>query len=438
MKHEDATIFALATAYGTSGVAIIRISGKKVLDAFKILSKKNTIVPRETLYSKIYDLDGDIIDEGVFIYFRAPRSLTGEDILEIHCHGSLAVIQKLLETLSKTKGLRQAEAGEFLRRGLENGKYDLSYAESINSLINSRTQGQRKGAIKALDGQGRQILLLQENLKEALAILEANIDFADEVDEKSMQIATLKIDSFLEASKGYIALESEKLEDGLKIAIVGKPNVGKSSLLNFLAKKQAAIVSSVAGTTRDLIEVGLSLDGFLVTLIDTAGLRQTKDKIENLGIKKAKNIQSTADLIIHVYDVKDVNTKIKTNKKTINVFNKKDKTKKLLSNTGNTFYISIKNNIGLEELTKEIKKRVGGFYKNFENKVLFNKRQRLELENAIISAQNYKVGLKNNKNIELMAQDIRISIEFLDRVLGKTSVDEEILGKIFSKFCIGK
>lgn len=432
------TIFSLATAYGTSGVAIIRVSGERAFDVFKMLSKKNTIVPRETIYSAIYDLDSGIIDEGIFVYFKSPKSLTGEDVLEIHCHGSQAVILKILEELSKINNLRSSEAGEFLRRGLENGKYDLSYAESINTLINSKTPEQRKGAVKSLLGQNKQVLLLQENLKDALAILEANIDFADEVDKESMRVASEKIECFIKTAKEYIAVEGEKLEQGLKIAIIGKPNVGKSSLLNYLAKKQVAIVSSVAGTTRDLVEVSLNLDGFLVSIVDTAGLRQTKNKVEKLGIKKAKEMQSSADIIIHMYDIKDANIKVKANKKTINVFNKKDKIKTQLSNNNNGFYISIKNNIGLEELSSEIKNRVASFYKNFENKVLFNKRQRLELENAIVFAQNYKTGVKNNKNIELIAQDIRIAIEFLDNVLGRTSIDEEILGKIFSKFCIGK
>ena len=326
------TIYALATPYGISGVAIVRISGEGAEDAYKKLSLKNTpkteIVPHRTIYSKIHSLDGEVFDEGLFTFFKSPKSFTGEDVLEIGIHGSLAVIEKILEELGKMPSFRLAERGEFLRRGLENNKYGLTYIEAVDSLLNSKTDRQRKVSIKNLNEQGQECSLILEELKNALAILEANIDFADEVDLNSLNLAKQNIVKILKRVDGYLEAGLEEIIEGIRVAIIGSPNSGKSSLLNLIAKKPVAIVSNIAGTTRDLIEVPIQLDGYLVKLIDMAGIRNSANKIEKLGIKKAKQVASKADIKICLYDISAKKQKEITkyeDENAIIVYNKIDK-----------------------------------------------------------------------------------------------------------------
>jgi tRNA modification GTPase len=438
------TIYALATPYGISGVAIVRISGEGAEDAYKKLSLKNTpkteIVPHRTIYSKIHSLDGEVFDEGLFTFFKSPKSFTGEDVLEIGIHGSLAVIEKILEELGKMPSFRLAERGEFLRRGLENNKYGLTYIEAVDSLLNSKTDRQRKVSIKNLNEQGQECSLILEGLKNALAILEANIDFADEVDLNSLNLAKQNIVKILKRVDGYLEAGLEEIIEGIRVAIIGSPNSGKSSLLNLIAKKPVAIVSNIAGTTRDLIEVPIQLDGYLVKLIDMAGIRNSANKIEKLGIKKAKQVASKADIKICLYDISAKKQKEITkyeDENAIIVYNKIDKYKKELK--GNGLYISAKTGQGVEELISVLKERISKKYNKIDNKILFNQRQRKELLVVKNSLSNFLANYNlNNLELELMVEEIRIAASAMGKIMGKMDVDEEILGKIFSNFCIGK
>jgi tRNA modification GTPase len=438
------TIYALATPYGISGVAIVRISGEGAEDAYKKLSLKNTpkteIVPHRTIYSKIHSLDGEVFDEGLFTFFKSPKSFTGEDVLEIGIHGSLAVIEKILEELGKMPNFRLAERGEFLRRGLENNKYGLTYIEAVDSLLNSKTDRQRKVSIKNLNEQGQECSLILEGLKNALAILEANIDFADEVDLNSLNLAKQNIVKILKRVDGYLEAGLEEIIEGIRVAIIGSPNSGKSSLLNLIAKKPVAIVSNIAGTTRDLIEVPIQLDGYLVKLIDMAGIRNSANKIEKLGIKKAKQVASKADIKICLYDISAKKQKEITkyeDKNAIIVYNKIDKYKKELKDNG--LYISAKTGQGVEELISVLKEKISKKYNKIDNKILFNQRQRKELLVVKNSLSNFLANYNlNNLELELMVEEIRIAASAMGKIMGKMDVDEEILGKIFSNFCIGK
>jgi tRNA modification GTPase len=438
------TIYALATPYGISGVAIVRISGEGAEDAYKKLSLKNTpkteIVPHRTIYSKIYSLDGEVFDEGLFTFFKSPKSFTGEDVLEIGIHGSLAVIEKILEELGKMPNFRLAERGEFLRRGLENNKYGLTYIEAVNSLLNSKTDRQRKVSIKNLNEQGQECSLILEGLKNALAILEANIDFADEVDLNSLNLAKQNIVKILKGVDGYLEAGLEEIIEGIRVAIIGSPNSGKSSLLNLIAKKPVAIVSNIAGTTRDLIEVPIQLDGYLVKLIDMAGIRNSANKIEKLGIKKAKQVASKADIKICLYDISAKKQKEITkyeDENAIIVYNKIDKYKKEVEK--DRLYISAKTGQGVEELISVLKERISKKYNKIDNKILFNQRQRKELLVVKNSLSNFLANYNlNNLGLELMVEEIRIAASAMGKIMGKMDVDEEILGKIFSNFCIGK
>ena len=438
------TIYALATPYGISGVAIVRISGEGAEDAYKKLSLKNTpkteIVPHRTIYSKIHSLDGEVFDEGLFTFFKSPKSFTGEDVLEIGIHGSLAVIEKILEELGKMPSFRLAERGEFLRRGLENNKYGLTYIEAVDSLLNSKTDRQRKVSIKNLNEQGQECSLILEGLKNALAILEANIDFADEVDLNSLNLAKQNIVKILKRVDGYLEAGLEEIIEGIRVAIIGSPNSGKSSLLNLIAKKPVAIVSNIAGTTRDLIEVPIQLDGYLVKLIDMAGIRNSANKIEKLGIKKAKQVASKADIKICLYDISAKKQKEITkyeDENAIIVYNKIDKYKRELKDNG--LYISAKTGQGVEELISVLKERISKKYNKIDNKILFNQRQRKELLVVKNSLSNFLANYNlNNLELELMVEEIRIAASAMGKIMGKMDVDEEILGKIFSNFCIGK
>ncbi|MFN5351627.1 MAG: tRNA uridine-5-carboxymethylaminomethyl(34) synthesis GTPase MnmE [Alphaproteobacteria bacterium] len=438
------TIYALATPYGISGVAIVRISGEGAGDAYKKFSLKNApktkIVPHRTIYSKIHSLDGEVFDEGLFTFFKSPKSFTGEDVLEIGIHGSLAVIEKTLEELGKMPNFRLAEKGEFLRRGLENNKYGLTYIEAVDSLLNSKTDKQRKVSIKNLNEQGQECGLIFEELKNALSILEANIDFADEVDFNSLNLAKQNIVKILKRVDGYLEAGLEEIIEGIRVAIIGSPNSGKSSLLNLIAKKPVAIVSNIAGTTRDLIEVPIQLDGYLVKLIDMAGIRNSANKIEKLGIKKAKQVASKANIKICLYDISAQKQKEITkyeDENAIIVYNKIDKYKKEFKK--DCLYISAKTGQGVEELISVLKEKISKKYNKIDNKILFNQRQRKELLVVKNSLSNFLTNYNlNNLRLELMVEEIRIAVSAMGKIMGKMDVDEEILGKIFSNFCIGK
>ena len=443
------TIFALSTGTSKSGIAVIRISGKETKNILSKISKIKIPEPRVATLSKIYDYEtNEIIDKGLIIWFPGPDSFTGEDMLELHIHGSKAVISATLSSLSKLDNCRLAEPGEFTKLAFENGKLNLLDVEALSDLISSETEIQRKQALKILSGDAKKKYTdLRNRLLKILSNIEAKIDFPEEdLPEdilKNIKIETKDIISLIHniLNDGRIG---EKIRDGFKISILGPTNAGKSTLLNYLSKREVAIVSNIEGTTRDLIEVSLNLDGYPVIITDTAGLRETSDEIESRGVELALNSAKNADLKIILLDAKnpyfssffddidDENSILVLNKSdliagTINFEN---------SNLKKFILVSLKEELNLDNIINEIKKRLKDKFLVNDNVLISRERHRLNLEKCI---HHLNVFLENNSISEFdkAAEDLRIATRYLGKVVGDVDV-EEVLGKIFSDFCIGK
>lgn len=427
------TIYALASGSGAGGVGVIRVSGKQALPIARKLSGLQKIRPR---YAHVATLKKSraALDKSVLIYFKAPRSFTGEDVTEFHVHGGRGVIQAVSEAISDA-GARPAERGEFSRRAVINGKMDLTQAEGLLDLIEAQTEKQRAQALSQLDGR---LAALYEGWREKLvrhmAYLEAFIDFPDE----DIPLAKLRgINDDLKKLSAAIARHlddehaGEKLRTGFQIAIVGRPNVGKSSLINALTRRDVAIVSQTAGTTRDVVEAHLDVDGFPVILADTAGLRDTREEIESEGIRRAVRRAEEADLVVHVRDAADYPRpdalKIK-NDHILDVWNKADLApKKRLAGTG----VSAKTGKGIDTLWDEIKAVLNSTFAGAGG--ITRERYRValrEVERALGSAQKVS-------ELELKAEELRLAARALGRITGRIDV-EELLDVIFKDFCIGK
>ncbi len=442
------TIYALSTGPGTAGIAVIRVSGKNTSEVIKRLTKRDLPVPRMATRVK-YSKNGEknLIDEGVIIWFPGPDSYTGEDLAEFHVHGSRAVIKSMHEAISKVKNCRMAEAGEFTKRAFLNGKINLLKAESVADLISSETEIQRKQAIKIMSGKSSEIFNeWRRKLLKILANVEAKIDFPEEDIPKSiindMQKVSTKVCS--EISKTLDDQKvGERIREGFKIAIVGPPNSGKSSLLNYLSNRDAAIVSSTAGTTRDIIETHLNLDGYPVILSDTAGIRNSKNEIEKKGIKIALSRAEDADLKLVIVSAKDPNFKgflkklIKKN--AILVVNKSDLTNNksaVFYNNYNHILISIKKDFNLNKLIKRIKSKLRNKFVTTEDILITRERHRQNLLNCVHHLKNFQ-NKKNIGDFDKAAEDLRLATRHLGMIVGKVDV-EELLGSIFNDFCIGK
>ncbi len=442
------TIYALSTGPGISGVAIIRVSGKQTKNVIKQLTNKSLPKPRLATLRKINKINSsELIDEGIVLWFPGPESYTGEDMAEFHIHGSKAVIDALQGTISKLENCRLAEPGEFTKLAFQNGKINLLKAESIADLISSETEIQRRQAIKIMSGASAdKFNELRENLLEILSHVEAKIDFPDEdlpddiydnIKKTSSKIIS-KIKKILSDQK-----VGERIREGFKIAILGPTNVGKSSLLNLLSNRDVAIVSEIAGTTRDVIETHLNIDGYPVVISDTAGIRESKDEIEKKGIKLAFNKAENADLKIIVIDAKTVDFKgfledfIDDN--SILVVNKSDLIDKELSSKIkklNPILISVKNNLNLNVLILKIKDKLKSKFIENEDVLITRTRHRNHLEQCLECLINFE---KKNKteDFDKAAEDLRLATRHLGMIVGKVDV-EEILGSIFNDFCIGK
>ena len=442
------TIYALSTGPGISGVAIIRVSGKQTKNVIKQLTNKSLPKPRLATLRKINKINSsELIDEGIVLWFPGPESYTGEDMAEFHIHGSKAVIDALQSTISKLENCRLAEPGEFTKLAFQNGKINLLKAESIADLISSETEIQRRQAIKIMSGASAdKFNELRENLLEILSHVEAKIDFPDEdlpddiydnIKKTSGKIIS-KIKKILTDQK-----VGERIREGFKIAILGPTNVGKSSLLNLLSNRDVAIVSEIAGTTRDVIETHLNIDGYPVVISDTAGIRESKDEIEKKGIKLAFNKAENADLKIIVIDAKTVDFKgfledfIDDN--SILVVNKSDLIDKELSSKIkklNPILISVKNNLNLNVLILKIKDKLKSKFIENEDVLITRTRHRNHLEQCLECLINFE---KKNKieDFDKAAEDLRLATRHLGMIVGKVDV-EEILGSIFNNFCIGK
>ena len=442
------TIYALSSGSGVSGIAVVRISGPDTKKILKMLTRGPFPGPRMATLKKVNNINNSsIIDEGIIIWYPGPNSYTGEDMAEIQVHGSRAVVNELLKSISKIKNCRIADPGEFTKLAFQNGKIDLLKAESIGDLITSETDLQMRQALKVMAGGNlKQFLSWREILLKTLSNIEAKIDFPDEDLPKdilnSIKKDTKKIEIEIEKTLNDKNI-GEIIREGFKIAIIGPPNVGKSSLLNFLSNRDVAIVSEIAGTTRDVIETHLNIEGYPVVISDTAGIREAKNEIEKKGIKLSLKKSEAADLSIILLEPKSKEnqhflTKYK-NKKSIIVLNKVDNKRtgipKVIRNY-KPIMISIKNKRNIQSLIKEIKFYIKKTFKGHENILITRARHRENLEACL---KNLKDFSKKNKlgDFDKAAEDLRLASRSLGKITGKVDV-EEILDSIFNDFCIGK
>ena len=442
------TIYALSSGPGISGVAIIRISGSKASEVIKSLTGKSIPKPRVATLRKInYINTSELIDEGIIIWFPGPESYTGEDMAEIHVHGGKAVVLALQNEIAKIKKCRLAEAGEFTKLAFQNGKINLLKAESIADLISAETEIQRSQAVKIMKGKSSQKFNeLREKLLKLLSFVEAQIDFPEE-DLPKENLKKIKKDSSDVLKEINKILNDQKvgeiIREGFKIAIVGPTNAGKSSLLNNLSNREAAIVSEIAGTTRDVVETHLNIDGYPVIISDTAGIRDSKDEIEKKGIKLSLKKAEDADLKLVVVDAKSIELRgflsdlLKNN--ALLVVNKSDLLKGKLDpeiSKFNNVLISLKNNLNIDKLISKIKKNLKDKFISEEDILITRERHRQHLIQCAEHLKNFSN--KNDKNdFDKAAEDLRLATRHLGMIVGKVDV-EEILGSIFNDFCIGK
>jgi tRNA modification GTPase len=450
MHPREQTIFALSSGRPPSAIAVVRVSGPQARPALEALAGR---VPQPRMATRVLlrDSEGQGIDDAIVLWFPGPASATGEDVAEFHVHGSRAVQAALFAALSQLENVRAAEPGEFTRRAFENGKLDLTEAEALDDLIHADTDRQRRQALRQLQGLlGDKARDWRKRLIEAQALIEAGIDFSDEGDVPAELIAPAltTIKTLLHEIEEILAAQgrSERLRDGLMVAISGPPNVGKSTLINLLARREVAIVSPHAGTTRDVIEVQLDLDGYPVTVIDTAGIRDTEDPIEQEGVRRARSRAAESDLVLWLTDAEneqgeDVETSAAT---TWMVRNKIDLDPAggeagagttIQSGQGATFRISAGRGDGISELVAAL----GAFAQNYfgagEDGLIGRERQRQLLRETTDGLRRCLAVA--GQGDELAAEELRVASQALGRLLGRIDV-EDILDKIFREFCIGK
>lgn len=456
----DDTIAAIATAPGEGGIGIIRISGEKSLQVAQSIfkSKSGKMIKdynaRTLIYGTVVDNE-KVIDEVLVAYMKGPNSYTAEDVIEINCHGGFISVKKILE-LILSKGVRLAEAGEFTKRAFLNGRIDLSQAEAIIDVIKSKTDMAHEVAQSQLEGSlAKKIKDLRMNVTEVLAHLEVSIDFAEEdVEEITYQTLEEKaLELRNEIKKLYDTAESGKiLRDGLKTVIVGKPNVGKSSLLNSILGENRAIVTDIAGTTRDVIEEFVNIKGIPLKIVDTAGIRETEDVVEKIGVEKSRESFSTADLVIMVLDASrklseedmEILESLK-NKKTIVLLNKMDLESQIelekieeFVNSEDIIKISALKHQGIEELQDKIEAMVyHGSVKNSSNLMITNSRHKDALFKAYESINDAISAIEQRMPYDFIEVDFKNIWDYLGYINGDT-VREDLLDTIFANFCIGK
>lgn len=422
------TIYALASARGKAGVAVIRLSGPMAHAA--VVHLAGSLPPLRQASLRRLRWQGEELDQALVLCFGARASFTGEDVAELHLHGSVAVVQSILRVLGQLDGLRLAEPGEFTRRALENGCLDLAQVEGLADLIDAETEAQRRQALRVLSGAiGKRAEGWRAKLVRAAALIEATIDFADE--DVPVDV-TPEVLSLLDAVRDELQVEragakaSERIREGFEVAILGAPNAGKSTLLNALAGREAAITSDVAGTTRDVIEVRMEIDGLAVTLLDTAGLRDTDDRVERIGIARAMERAEAADLRVFLTSDEPISG-IEPRPDDIVVPGKAD-----LTGQG----ISGKTGQGVAELIARIGEILQGRVANAAT--VTRERHRLALDRAIRAMESARIEVeKGADRAELAAAELRVAIRALESLVGRVDV-ENLLDEIFASFCIGK
>ena len=439
------TIYALSTVFGKSGIAVIRISGKDALNVIAETTEINVknIKPRHAYYTSIFNKkNNELLDKALVIYFNAPNSFTGEDVVEINCHGSKAVLNSLLNYLSSFSELRLAEPGEFSKRAFYNQKMDLTEAEGLADLIDAETKEQQKYALRQMEGNLKSLYSSwREHLVRVLSILEAYIDFPDEDIPQNLYSDILntvfKVKTEIEQHlKGNNV--NERLKNGFRIVIAGEANAGKSSLINTLTQRNAVIVSDIAGTTRDAIDINLDIGGYPVIITDTAGIRETNNPIEKQGIDIALKKIEDADIILALYDGNGVFKEEELIKgyKRIYVANKVDtlseEQKNIIKNKDHLL-ISAKYNQGIDTLVNVLYNNIKDSFSSSSNFLITRVRYRKSLEECLDNLNEFSL----DKEIELSAEDIRLACRAIGKITGVVYIDE-ILDNIFGTFCIGK
>jgi len=457
------TIAAIITALGPAGVGIIRISGSEALEigdrVYKGKKSLQEVLTHSVNYGHVYDYKNkEVIDEALFLVMHGPHTFTGEDVVEIQCHGGYVVVQKVLELVLRN-GARLAEPGEFSKRAFLNGKLDLSQAEAIMDIVNAKTDQSLKVAINQHQGKlSKTINKLRHNLLELLAYIEADIDFPDddierltneEIKERILSLRERVSTILATAKRGKI------IREGLNVVIIGKPNVGKSSLLNALLKENRAIVTDIPGTTRDAIEEFINLGGVPIKIIDTAGIRDTEDLVEKIGVEKAKEFINKADLVLFVLDIltgvteadrnilnnylKDVPTIVLVNKSDLKDSNFDiESIKVAIGDDKAILQISALESEGIDELEKQILELFFSGQIDTSNDELITNVRHVQ---ALTSALDYLESALNSLNLYLpsdfLAIDLKAAWESLGKITGET-VEEDLLDQIFSQFCLGK
>jgi len=448
------TIFALSSGRPPAAIAVVRISGPHAGAALKALIGR-VPEPRRAALARVRDpQSGEAIDEALVLWFPAPASETGEDVAELQLHGGQAVIAGVLEALGRIDGCRLAEPGEFTRRAFENGKLDLTEVEGLADLIAAETQAQRRQAFRQLKGLiGDRAEEWRRRLIEALALVEARIDFSDEADvpdnlvEPALHAARQLRDEI--AASLANSGRGERLREGLVVAIAGPPNAGKSTLLNRLARREAAIVSPYPGTTRDVIEVHLDLDGYPLTLLDTAGIRGSTDPVEQEGVRRARARAAAADLILWVTDASAAEgaadglgpqpstaTVWLLHNKIDLVASKASRTESGKDGINRSLTISAADGTGIDALVAALSAYAGQFFAATESALVTRARHRRALEETV-AALDRALGQRQSGRDELIAEDLRAAATTLGRLTGRVDV-EDILDVIFRDFCIGK
>lgn len=431
------TIFALSTAFSKSGVAVIRISGPNSLKVLGHFSVQKKIKPRVATFTRLYDKDHQLIDECIILHFPAPHSFTGEDIVELQLHGSKAVIKIVLEELSKI--FIMAEPGEFSLRAFLNNKLSLTEAEGLADLIDAETKVQAKQALRQMSGELDALYKeWRQKLIDMQSNIEAYIDFPEDIEDSVLKELGKEIQNLINSLQNHLNDErkGERLREGLHVVIIGEPNVGKSTLFNCLAKRDIAITSQYAGTTRDVLEAHIDIGGYPIIISDTAGIRDSFDPIEFEGIERAKKRASAADIKIALFH-KNLNSETLSliDKQTICIISKADNQDSnfFFANGIDFLPISVHKNRGIDKLIELIKDKAQAILTYDDVPIITRQRHR----NCVQKALEYLLLFTVKKPIELISEDLRLSARELGKIVG-TIDTSEILDNIFSKFCLGK